>query len=140
MTRLTDLGFLFRLVAIVELAYAAIGLLTPPHLVYPVTGWTLSADGQWVTKLLAIALLSQAWVAWILRNQPHTGVALAFALYQVGSATADWVIWLSLVDQGVFATTSARTGIIVSIPLHYAIGILLLVAAARTSRATAAHG
>ena len=140
MIRLTDLGFLFRVVAIVELAYAAVGLLTPPHLVYPVTGWTLSADGQWVTKLLAIALLSQAGVAWTLRNQPHRGVALALALYQIGSATADWVMWLSLADEGVFATASARAGIIVSIPVHYTIGILLLVAAARTARTGASHG
>ena len=94
MTKLPDLGVLFRVVAIVEFAYAAIGLLTPPHLVYPLTGWSLSADGQWVTKLLALALLSQAWIAWTMRNQPHPGVALALALYQIGSATADWVMWL----------------------------------------------
>ena len=140
MTKLPDLGVLFRVVAIVEFAYAAIGLLTPPHLVYPLTGWSLSADGQWVTKLLALALLSQAWIAWTMRNQPHPGVALALALYQIGSATADWVMWLSLADQGVFATALARAGIIVSIPLHYAIGIFLLLAVARTPRRQAAHG
>ena len=140
MSRLTDLGFLFRVIAIVELAYGAIGLLTPPDLVLPVTGWTLSADGQWVTKLLAVALLSQAWVAWILRNQPHPGVAMALAFYQIGSATADWVIWIGLADEGVFGTASAKAGIIVSIPLHYALGILLVVAAARAARVETAHG
>jgi hypothetical protein len=127
-------------VAVVELTYGAIGLLTPPDLVYPVTGWTLSADGQWVTKILAVALLSQAWVAWILRDQPHRGVALAFAYYQIGSATADWIMWLVMADEGVFATPSAKAGILVSIPLHYTIGILLVAAALRTSRSGAAHG
>jgi hypothetical protein len=140
MTKLPELGVLFRVVAIVEFAYAAIGLLTPPHLVYPLTGWSLSADGQWVTKLLAVALLSQAWIAWTMRNQPHQSVALALALYQVGSATADWVMWLSLADQGVFATALARAGVIVSIPLHYAIGILLLLAVAQSPRRQAVHG
>jgi hypothetical protein len=139
MTKLADLGFLFRIVAIVELAYGAIGLMTPPGLIHPLAGWTLSADGQWVTKLLAVALLSQAWVAWILRKQPHREVAIAFAFYQVGSATADWVMWLVMADEGVFATALAKAGIIISIPLHYTIGILLLVAA-RTSRMNTTHG
>ena len=138
--RLIDLGFLFRVVAIVEVLYGALGLLTPPHLVYSVTGWTLSPDGQWVTKLLAIALLSQAWVAWLLRDRPNPDVALALAFYQIGSATADWVIWLGLSDQGVFASPTARAGIIVSIPLHYTIGFLLLTAARRNAREKAAHG
>ncbi|MGQ0659818.1 hypothetical protein [Sphingosinicella sp.] len=140
MTRLTDLGFLFRVVAIVELAYALIGLLTPPYLVFPITGWVLSPDGHWIAKLLAIALASQAWVAWILRNEPHPGVALAFALYQVGSATADWVIWLTMADEGVFATASAQAGIIISIPTHYLIGALLLVAAYKATRPRRAYG
>jgi len=28
-----------------------------------------------LTKLLGLALASQAWVAWVLRNEPHLGVA-----------------------------------------------------------------
>jgi hypothetical protein len=54
-----------------------------------VTGWVLSADGQWLTKLLGLALAAQAWVAWTLRNQPHPGVAKGLAFYQLASATAD---------------------------------------------------
>ena len=69
MNRLTSLPFMFRVVAIVELLYAAVGLLTPPSMVFAVTGWNLSPDGQWVTKLLAVALGSQAWVAGTLRRQ-----------------------------------------------------------------------
>src|SRR4029434_1812781 len=106
--------------------YATVGLLTPPSMVFAVTGWNLSPDGQWVTKLLAVALGSQAWVAWTLRDQPPVGVAAALAFYQIGSATADWVIWLTLADQGVFATTAARVGVLASIPTHYMIGILLM--------------
>ena len=133
MNRLTSLPFLFRLVAIVELLYAAVGLLTPPSMVFAVTGWNLSPDGQWVTKLLAVALGSQAWVAWTLRDEPPVGVAAALAFYQLGSATVDWVIWLTLSDQGVFATTAAKVGVLASIPTHYVIGILLM-AAIRSSR------
>ena len=41
MNRLTSLPFLFRVVAIVELLYATVGLLTPPSMVFAVTGWNL---------------------------------------------------------------------------------------------------
>ncbi|HJZ77845.1 MAG TPA: hypothetical protein VKE51_39220 [Vicinamibacterales bacterium] len=41
---------MFRVVAVVELLYAAVGLLTPPSMVF--AGWPLSPNGQWVTKLL----------------------------------------------------------------------------------------
>ena len=136
MNRLISLPLVFRVVAIVELLYAAVGLLTPPSMVFAVTGWNLSPDGQWVTKLLAVALGSQAWVAWTLRDKPPIGVAAALAFYQIGSATMDWVIWLTLADQGVFATTAAKVGVVASIPTHYVIG-LLLVAAIRSSRTVA---
>jgi hypothetical protein len=90
-----------------------------------------------VTKLLSFALGSQAWVAWTLRDKPHAGVAAALAFYQIGSATADWVIWLTLADQGVFATTAAKIGVLASIPTHYVIGALLVAAIFESSRATA---
>lgn len=138
MSRIASLPFMFRVVAVVELVYALVGLLTPPSMVFSVTGWMLSPDGHWVTKLLSIALGSQAWVAWTLRDKPHAGVAAALAFYQIGSATADWVIWLTLADQGVFATTAAKIGVLASIPTHYVIGALLVAAILESSRATAA--
>jgi len=137
MSRIASLPFMFRVVAVVELVYALVGLLTPPSMVFSVTGWMLSPDGHWVTKLLSIALGSQAWVAWTLRDKPDTGVAAALAFYQIGSATADWVIWLTLADQGVFATTAAKIGVLASIPTHYVIGALLVAAIRESSRATA---
>ena len=100
MKRLSDLGFLFRVVAALELTYALVAVLTLPSQVTAVTGWVLSADGQWLTKLLGLALASQAWVAWTLRNQPHLGVAKGLAFYQLASATADWIMWIVLADQG----------------------------------------
>jgi hypothetical protein len=51
----------------------------------------LSADGQWLTKLLGLAFFTQAWIAWILRNEPHLSVAKALAVYQLASPTADSV-------------------------------------------------
>jgi hypothetical protein len=134
MQRLSDLRFLFVVVAALELAYALIGLL-PPGALTTLTGWDLSADGQWTTKLLAVALLSQAAVAWALRKQPHIGVAVGLAFYQVASATADWVMWILLSDDGVFAATTAQLLVLVAIPTHYALGILLL-RAVRVARAT----
>jgi hypothetical protein len=135
MKKLIELPFLFRVVAVLELIYAALAILTPPDSVFALTGWVLSADGLWIVKLLGFALLSQAWVAWIFRDAPHLGVARALALYQIGSATADWVMWLVLADRGVFSTVPARVGVIASIFAHYAVGLLLLVAIAATSRA-----
>ena len=126
MKRLSDLGFLFRVVAGLELAYALVAVLTPPSQVTAVTGWVLSADGQWLTKLLGLALAAQAWVAWTLRNQPHLGVAKGLAFYQLASATADWVMWIVLADQGIFSTTTGRVLVAISIPTHYLLGLLLV--------------
>jgi hypothetical protein len=140
MKKLVELPFLFRVVAVLETIYAAFAILTPPDSVFALTGWVLSADGLWIVKLLGFALLSQAWVAWTLRDAPHVGVARALALYQVGSATADWVMWLLLADRGVFSTLTGRIGVIASIPTHYAVGVLLLVAIAASSRAAANRG
>jgi hypothetical protein len=130
--RLSELGFLFTAVAVLELGYGLVGLL-PPGLIGTVTGWELSADGQWITKLLAVALLSQAWVAWTLRKEPHIGVAMALAFYQLASATADWVMWIVLSGDGVFAGTTAQVLVLAAIPSHYLLG-LLLVRAIRRAR------
>lgn len=136
MNKLIQLPFLFRVVAGIELVYASLAILTPPKAVFALTGWVLTADGLWIVKLLGFALLSQAWVAWTLRDAPHLGVARALALYQVGSATADWVMWMMLADQGVFSTVAGRIGVIVSIPTHYAVGILLLAGIRAAARAS----
>jgi hypothetical protein len=37
-------------------------------------------------------------------------------------------MWILLADRGVFSTLAGRIGVIASIPTHYAVGILLLVA------------
>lgn len=134
--KLTDLTFLFTVVAILEAFYALLAILIPPHLVTPLTGWVLNADGQWAVKLLGVALASQAWVAWTLRKTPHLGVAKALAFYQVASATVDWVLWIALADQGIFSTPGARTGILIAIPSHYILGLLLILAIRKASRET----
>jgi hypothetical protein len=46
----------------------------------------------------------------------HLGVAWGLAFYQLASATADWVLWIVLADQGIFSTTTGRVLVIVSIP------------------------
>ena len=118
---------LFVVVAMVELLYALTGVLTPPGMVTTVTGWVLSADGQWILKLFSMALFAQAWVAWTLRNEPHPGVAKALAFYQFASATVDWVLWITLAAEGIFASAS-KPMIIGAIVSHYLIGILMVVA------------
>jgi len=125
MNKLIDLRFLFTVVAVVEAAYALVGLF-PTNLIAPATGWELNADGHWVTKLLCVALATQAAVAWTLRKAPHLGIAKTLAFYQLASATVDWVMWLALHDQHIFSTVQARVGILVAIPTHYLIGLLLI--------------
>lgn len=134
MKRLSDLRFLFRVVVGLELVYALVGVLTPPSQVENVTGWVLTADGQWLTKLLGLALASQAWVAWTLRDQPHLGVAKGLAFYQVASATADWVMWIWLTDQNIFS--NGRVIVVLAIITHYLLGFLLLRAVRGVSAAT----
>jgi hypothetical protein len=132
--RLTSLPFLFTAIAIVEAVYAALGLLTPPGLVTSVTGWVLTPDGQWVVKLLSAALGFQALIAWMFRDNPHLGIAWALAAYQLLAATIDWTMWISLGDQGIFSTPLAQLSVGVSVVLHYALGILLIVAIRKTAK------
>ena len=134
MSRLSDLRFLFRVVVGLELVYALVAVLTPPGQVANVTGWVLTADGQWLTKLLGLALASQAWVAWVLRNEPHLGVAKGLAFYQLASATADWVMWIWLADDGIFSGGTAI--VMVAIATHYLLGLLLIRAIRATSTTT----
>ena len=71
----------------------------------------------------------------MLRNEPHLGVAKGLAFYQLASATADWVMWLWLADDGIFSNGG---GIVVAaIMTHYALGLLLVRAIRRASTATA---
>ena len=135
MERLSDLRFLFRVVVALELAYALVAVLTPPAQVENVTGWVLTADGQWLTKLLGLALASQAWMAWTLRDEPHLGVAKGLAFYQLASATADWVMWIWLADDGVFSNGTAI--VVVAIVTHYLLGFLLVRAIREASNVTA---
>jgi hypothetical protein len=126
---------LFKVVAVVELFYGAAGLLIPPSLVQPILGWNLSPDGQWVTKLLGAALLSQAAIAWLLRKSPPVPIAWAFAAYQLGATAVDALIWWQLGPAGVFANPIARVSVMTAIPTHAAIGLLLVVAASRAQEA-----
>ena len=134
MDRLSDLRFLFRLVVGLEVVYAAVAVLTPPAQVENVTGWVLTADGQWLTKLLGLALASQAWVAWTLRDEPHLGVAKALAFYQVASATADWAMWIWLADEGIYS--GGTLIVVLAIITHYLLGFALIRAIRRAQPAS----
>lgn len=134
MKRLVDLRVLFLVVAVLEFAYF-LASLTPPRLVTSVTGWVLNADGHWIVKLLGVALLTQAGVAWIFRQAPHLGVAKVLAFYQFASATVDWIMWIAMKDAGIFSTPLARLTVIAAIVSHYALGILLALGIARASQA-----
>lgn len=133
MKRLLDLRLLFVMVAALEAGYFVAGMM-PPSMVRTVTGWNLSADGHWVTKLLGIALGTQAYVAWIFRRAPHLGVAKGLAFYQIASATMDWVMWLLLADAGIFDNALARATVTAAIVSHYALGVLLIAAIRRAPR------
>ncbi|GIF65666.1 hypothetical protein Ais01nite_37010 [Asanoa ishikariensis] len=121
------------IIAVVEAAYTVVAL-TPPSLVEPLYGFRLNADGHWTLKLLGVSLAVQAAIAWLLRHQPHRGIAAALAAYQFGSATIDWMMWLTLRDDGIFATTQARVAIIAAIPSHYLLGLLLTAAIVAAGR------
>jgi hypothetical protein len=133
MKSLTNLKTLFTAVAILEFFYF-VAAMTPPGMVKSLTGWELTADGHWITKLMGIALLTQAYVAWIFRNSPHIGIAIALAFYQVASATTDWVMWLAMTDEGIFNNALARTTVLAAIISHYLLGILLIVGIMKAKR------
>jgi hypothetical protein len=125
MKRLIDLRILFIAVAVLEFCYFLAAMM-PPGMVRQVTGWELTPDGHWITKLMGIALLTQAYIAWIFRKKPHIGVAKGLAFYQMASATADWLMWLIMKDDGIFNNSLAQTTVIGAIVSHYFLGILLI--------------
>ena len=127
MKKLTDLRLLFTSVAILEFLYFICAML-PPSVIPAVTGWDLSVDGHWIAKLIGLALGFMGYIAWIFRKQPHIGVAMGLAAYQIGSATMDWVMWLTMKDDGIFASSLAQTSVIAAIVSHYFLGVLLLIA------------
>lgn len=131
--KILDLKLLFVVVAVVELIYALLALM-PPSLVQPLTGWVLTSDGQWLLKLFGMALFSQAYAAWVMRKEHPLGLAQALALYQFGSATADWVMWIVLDGQGTFSTPFGQALIVSAIVSHYGIGILLIAALQKSRR------
>lgn len=131
MKKIIDLKVLFTAVAILEFCYFLSSML-PPDMVKPATGWELTADGHWIVKLIGIALLTQACIAWIFRNEPHLGVAKVLVFYQLASATVDWVMWLVMKDEGIFSNSLAQTTVVAAIISHYALGVLLLIAINKT--------
>ena len=121
----------FAVVAVVEALYGLAGLLIPASLVEPLLGWQLTGDGHWLAKLLGAALLAQAAVAWTLRQSPPVGVAWALAGYQFVAVAVDVGSWLLLAERGVFGTPLARVSVLVAVPLHFALGAYLVIAATR---------
>lgn len=133
MKRLTDLKTLFIVVAVLEFCYF-LAAMVPTEMVRPMTGWVLTPDGHWITKLMGIALLTQAYIAWIFRKSPHLGVAKALAFYQMASATVDWIMWIALKDEGIFNNSLAEITVISAIVSHYIIGILMIIAIMQTTK------
>jgi hypothetical protein len=127
MKKLLELKMLFSLVAGLEFAYFLTCML-PPVLIESWVGWNLSADGHWIVKLLGLSLLFQAYVAWIFREKPNLQVAKALAFYQIASASADWMMWLLMKDQGIFADPLVQVTIVLAIISHYLLGALLVFA------------
>ncbi len=125
MKKLTDLKTLFIVVAVLEFFYFVSAML-PPGMIRPLTGWNLNVDGQWITKLIGLALVTQAYIAWIFRKNPPANVAKGLAFYQIASATMDWVMWLLLKENGIFDNPLAKTTVIIAIVSHYIIGLLLI--------------
>lgn len=128
--RLTDLKTLLMAVAVLEFSYF-LAAMVPPSLITPMTGWVLTPDGHWITKLMGVALLTQAYIAWIFRKDPHMGVAKGLAFYQVASATVDWVMWLAMKDEGIFSNSLAQTTVTAAIVSHYILGALLFIGISR---------
>ncbi len=126
MNRLTDLKFLFTAVAILEFFYFGAAML-PPSLIPSLTGWNLGPDGHWIAKITGLSLGVMGYMAWIFRKNPHIGMAIGLAAYQMGSATIDWVMWLTMKEEGIFGNALAETTVVPAIISHYLLGILLIV-------------
>ena len=124
--KIIDLRFLFWVVAVLEFFYFLASMM-PPRFVEPATGWVLSSDGHWITKLMGVALLTQASIAWMFRNDPEIRVAKALAFYQVASATVDWTIWIIMAEDGIFNNSLAQSTVLAAIISHYMVGILLII-------------
>jgi len=71
---------------------------------------------------------SMGYMAWIFRKQPHIEVAKGLAFYQMASATMDWVMWVTMKNEGIFNNSLAEYTVIAAIVSHYFFGILLIIA------------
>ena len=89
---------------------------------------------SWLKRTMGVgtALGTMGYMAWIFRHDPHLGVAKGLAFYQIASATADWVMWLVMKDQGIFDNGLAQTTVTAAIASHYFFGICLIVAIRRS--------
>jgi len=133
MKKILELKSLFVIVAVLEFSYFLAAMM-PPSMVHSFTGWNLSIDGHWITKIMGMALLTQAYIAWIFRKQPHIGVAKGLAFYQLASATSDWVMWVVFSNDGIFDNQLAKITVIAAIATHYLLGILLVNAILRNGK------
>ena len=133
MKKITDLKFLFFIVAILEFFYFVCGML-PPSVIGPVTGWDLNADGHWITKIAGLALGFMAYTAWTYRKNPTVNLAIGFAAYQMASATIDWIMWITMKDEGIFGNALAQSTVIAAIISHYILGILLFIGINRVKK------
>lgn len=127
MKKLTDLKILFTVAAVMEFFYFIICML-PPSIIPSLVGWNLNVDGFWLTKILGLSLGTMGYIAWIFRKDPHIGIAKGLAFYQIASATADWVMWLTFKEEGIFGSSIAQFSVVGAIFSHYLLGILLVIA------------
>ena len=125
MKKFTDLKLLFTVAAIMEFFYFVTCML-PPSIIPSLVGWNLIVDGFWLTKILGLSLGTMGYIAWIFRKNPNIGVAKALAFYQIASATADWVMWITFKDEGIFSDPVAQMTVIAAIVSHYLLGILII--------------
>jgi len=137
MDALLDLKNLFVATGLSALIFFLMAVV-PPDYTQLTTGWDLSADGQFVLKCAGFAMLTQAYYAWIFRNERHVGIAKGLALTQLAIGNLNWTMYLALRDEGIFATgLQVQVMIIFTTFMHNALGILLLASVVRANRRAA---
>jgi len=126
MDRILDLKNLFIVTGFTAFFFF-LQSIVPPEYTILTTGWDLSADGQFVLKCAGFSMLTQAYFAWMFRNERHIVIAKGLALTQFAIGNLNWIMFLLLRDEGIFSTgTQVKVFIMFTTVMHNVLGILLV--------------
>jgi hypothetical protein len=132
--KLLDLKYLFVATGFTAFFFF-IQAVVPPQFTILTTGWDLSADGQFVLKCAGFSMLTQAYLAWVFREDRDIRIAWGLAITQFAIGNLNWIMFLLLKDEGIFSTgAQVKVFITFTTFMHNILGLLLIAGIMKAKR------